>query len=106
MDVPFPVTADGTVYRFEHRNNDALQSTATHQGGGGADYADGVAYQTFGSGTVEGDIDLDFEVNIVPPTPPVPALSEWGLIVLALLLMTLGTVYLIEGNQAERKSFR
>lgn len=93
---PFPVVADGTTYRFEHRNSNTIQSTATQRGGGGADYADGTAYQTFGTGSVENDIDLDFEVNIVPPPPPVPTMGEWGLLILALLLMTCGTLYLIE----------
>lgn len=34
---------------------------------------------------------------VVPPTPSdVPTLSEWGLILLALLLMTAGTLYLVQ----------
>ncbi len=36
-------------------------------------------------------------INIQYPSG-VPTLSEWGLIILALLLMTLGTVYLVQPN--------
>lgn len=43
--------------------------------------------------------------NVVypPPTTEVPTLSEWGLIVLALLLMTLGTLYLLQPNFGGQK---
>ncbi len=40
--------------------------------------------------------NLEFTVQIVPA--PVPTLSEWGLIILALLLMTFGTLYLVQPN--------
>ena len=33
-----------------------------------------------------------YEDLVVLPTPPIPTLSEWGLIVLALLLMTAGKI--------------
>ncbi len=39
--------------------------------------------------------------TIVPYTGGVPTLSEWGLLVLALLLMTLGTLYLLQPNYVE-----
>ena len=37
-----------------------------------------------------------FDLSASPSSPEVPPLSEWGLIVLALLLMTLGTLYLVQ----------
>ncbi|MFK7905019.1 MAG: IPTL-CTERM sorting domain-containing protein, partial [Chitinophagales bacterium] len=33
---------------------------------------------------------------VVASAPGVPTLSEWGLIVLALMLMTAGTLYLVQ----------
>ncbi len=40
----------------------------------------------------------------INPCPTVPTLSQWGLLILALLLMTLGTVYLLQPNsQFSRK---
>lgn len=45
--------------------------------------------------------DMDFEISVQPssaaPTS-IPTLSEWGLIILALLLMTFGTLYLVQPN--------
>ncbi|MFK7905439.1 MAG: IPTL-CTERM sorting domain-containing protein, partial [Chitinophagales bacterium] len=47
----------------------------------------------------------DFSITLTPDAPPasIPTLSEWGLIVLALLFMTLGTLYLVQPNF--RRSF-
>ncbi len=39
----------------------------------------------------------------IPPTP-IPTLSQWGLIILALLLMICGTLYLMQPNFAEEEN--
>ncbi|MEZ4886000.1 MAG: IPTL-CTERM sorting domain-containing protein [Chitinophagales bacterium] len=65
------------------------------------DYGEASRSLVFSSGFAVSSFDLDFEIitqDITPPPPPVPTLSEWGLIVLALLLMTLGTLYLLQPN--------
>ncbi|MEZ4883852.1 MAG: IPTL-CTERM sorting domain-containing protein [Chitinophagales bacterium] len=36
------------------------------------------------------------DVQLTDSTPPVPTLSEWGLLILALLLMTVGTLVLVQ----------
>jgi len=49
---------------------------------------------TFSFGGAIGDCSYDAGGNLVAP-PQVPTLSEWGLLILALLFMTMGTLYLI-----------
>ncbi len=79
----------------------APQSLLSIFGGGGS-----LSPNQYGIGinevTVEGTI---YEVSItLTPNPSggdVPTLSEWGLIVLALLLMTLGTLVLVQPNWRE-----
>ncbi len=95
LDVPF-VTSDGTTYRFVVKNEDgysAMRISTTNDFGGGSQSL------VFSSGFAVSSYDLDFEIitqDITPPpTPTVPTLSEWGLIVLALLLMISGTLYLL-----------
>ncbi len=97
LNSPFPVVA-GNDYAFEIENSAGtswdLQMNSID------DYTDGYLYQhTNGSFNDFGQAaDLDFEVNIQPSSsnPEVPTLSEWGLIILALLLMTLGALYLVQ----------
>ena len=36
------------------------------------------------------------DVSAIPEKPEVPTLSQWGLIILALLLLTFGTIYLVQ----------
>jgi len=64
---------------------------------GGNPYADGNFYTNPGFNSFP-TADIAFEIIACPSTsnPEVPTLSEWGLIILALLLMTLGTVYLVQ----------
>ncbi len=109
LSTPFPVIA-GNNYAFEVENGGGndwnfLLSTAN-------DYADGNLYQDvpafggFNSFSGAPNADLDFEVNIQPSSSSstdVPTLSEWGLIILALLLMTLGTLYLVQPNWRESR---
>jgi len=40
--------------------------------------------------------NINGDITVIPPE--VPTLSEWGLILLALLLMTFGTLYLVQPN--------
>ena len=54
---------------------------------------------------ITGNAPVDGAVPAIEPLdssgcgcPSVPTMSEWGLLILALLLMTLGTVYLIQPN--------
>ena len=88
---PFPVTTTNT-YRFIVDNTSGDVRLRL-----GQPYSDGSRVQ---NNNLQGN-DLDFEVVIQPPSlnPDVPTLSEWGLIILALLLMTLGTIYLIQSKK-------
>lgn len=97
LNNPFPVLDDGTLYRLavtNTTNNFAMRVNVP------SDYADGDFVNRFNN--YNSDFDLDFEVNIQPPSSSnptsVPTLSQWGLIILALLLMTLGTLYLVQPN--------
>lgn len=44
-------------------------------------------------------VDFYLQTASIVQTSSIPTLSEWGLIVLALLLMTLGTLYLVQLNK-------
>ncbi len=46
--------------------------------------------------------DFMFQLTDPSSNPKVPTLSEWGLIILALLLMTLGVLYLVQPNWRRR----
>jgi hypothetical protein len=77
----FPVT-NGNVYAFEVEASAVfrLRRNSTN------DYADGQRYfatPTFFSSTSS---DFDFGV-VISPAPTIPTLSQWGLIVLALLFL-------------------
>jgi len=50
-----------------------------------------------GEGTIEGTV-YEISITLTSSGGNVPTLSEWGLIILALLLMTLGTLYLVQWN--------
>ncbi|MFK7908644.1 MAG: IPTL-CTERM sorting domain-containing protein [Chitinophagales bacterium] len=101
MATPFPVSS-GTTYRFVVDNT----SGDTQLRFTGNEYADGNLV-TGGNGYANPN-DLDFEINMtisaVAPTG-IPTLSEWGLIVLALLFMTMGTLYLVQPNFRGRLGF-
>ena len=57
--------------------------------------------------TVVTSFNCDPATTLSFPTPPtpssVPTLSEWGLLILALLLMTLGTLYLVQPMMSKEK---
>lgn len=99
LATPFPIS-DGTLYRFfiDFPANNFLRLQTGNDYTGGNFVADNLS--------LSASVDLDFQINTQPPsaTPPatdVPTLSEWGLIILALLLMTLGTLYLVQPNFRE-----
>lgn len=95
LSTPFAVTA-GQTYAFEIRLAGSLSLASCTT----CTYPDGNRYTTSTNNTSltnEPAIDFNFSVTIVE-ADSVPTLSEWGLIVLALLLMTLGTVYLLKPN--------
>ncbi|MFK7907760.1 MAG: hypothetical protein AB8B69_21655 [Chitinophagales bacterium] len=87
--IPFSVLNDGTIYRF------AIASpTPSFIKRHLDDYS--------GGSLIEPDYnpdslyDIDFEIAIQPTSADVPTLSEWGLLILALSFMTLGTLYLLQ----------
>ena len=84
LSVPFPVLNDGTLYRFEATNTTGSSAFDFI----GSDYPDGV-FTNHASSHVS-DFDLDFEIQIAVAAAAVPTLGEWGLILLALLLLVFG----------------
>ena len=90
LDTPYPVSDDGTLYRFSITNTSNSYRLAREND----NYADGTLIDE--SGNQDAAYDLDFEVSIQASPTPIPTLSEWSLIILALLLMTLGTLYLVQ----------
>ncbi len=98
LSTPFAVTS-GSVYVFEVQSTtNSLNLAAVST----SDYADGSLYFDNGGGfnALSNSYDLDFSVEI--SSVDVPTLSQWGLIILALLLMTLGTLYLVQPNLQQR----
>ncbi len=92
LATPFPIS-NGTVYRFfiDFPANNFLRLQTGNDYAGGDFVADNSTHVV---GT-----DLDFQINTQAPSASpagIPTLSEWGLIILALLLMTLGTLYLVQ----------
>ena len=88
LGTPFPVVDDGTMYRMVVTNttgNFILQNNS------GNDYPDGVFVEK--PSTYNATQDLDFRIRTQPVANLVPTLSEWGLIILALLIMTMGMLY-------------
>ena len=99
LSLPFPVIAS-TIYAFDITFGDTYHPLSTNLSQG-SDYDGGQYYQLFGSFSTFSTFNTDnnFEVCISPASSgaaDVPTLSEWGLLILALLLMTLGTVYLLQ----------
>jgi len=98
----FPALDNGTLYRFAVKNTTGgfvrVRGTAAN------DYPDGTLI--FPSGNPISNADMDFEVNMsssIAPQNNVPTLSQWGLIILALLFMTSGTLYLLQSHFEEQK---
>ncbi|MGB0932544.1 MAG: IPTL-CTERM sorting domain-containing protein, partial [Chitinophagales bacterium] len=92
LNTPFAVNA-GTIYAVEFEavpfNSIDIKYASSN------DYPTGQYYDD-DTGSVT-SLDYDFGVTIQPSsTPTVPTLSEWGLIILALSFMTLGTLYLLQ----------
>ncbi len=97
LDTPFPVVK-GMLYRFVVAFEAGGQIRLSYNSGGD-EYTDGHYVQ--GNPSYQNQYwmngDLDFQVAIQSPAnPSVPTLSEWGLIILALSFMTLGTLYLVQ----------
>lgn len=88
LTAPFPVQNDGTLYRFVATNTTggsvlAFQTGDDFAGGGVMDHANNfIAAQ-----------DIDFGM-VIDPGNLVPTLSEWGLIILALLIMNIIMLYI------------
>ncbi|MEZ4885319.1 MAG: IPTL-CTERM sorting domain-containing protein [Chitinophagales bacterium] len=101
LNTPFPVTA-GNDYAFDITPGGDLSITAQQLP---SDEPSGIAYVIFGSFAQFTSHDLDFGVAIsaaAGPAAAIPTLSQWGLIILALLLMTAGTLYLVQPNVEEK----
>lgn len=101
LSTPFPVSS-GTLYRFVVDNTSAdtrLRFTSNEYAGGAL---------VIGSSVHANLNDLDFEIIIQPSSTSssaeVPTLSEWGLIILALMLMTAGTLVLVQPKTESQKS--
>ncbi len=115
LTTPFAVTS-GTSYAFGLHNFNITSGVAqiyTNNPSSGTSnpYAGGEAFQ-INNGQTNTEISVgqagnsDMFFTVVHGTPPVvannvPTLSQWGLIVLALLLMTFGTLYLVNINRRE-----
>jgi len=97
----FPVSS-GTTYRFVVDNtsgNTRIRFTNN-------DYADGNLI-THANGYATSN-NLDFEINMTSAAPTsagIPTLSEWGLIILALSFMTMGTLYLVQPKFGSKFGF-
>ncbi len=96
LPTPFPVIG-GQTYTLEY------QSAATNivvVGCNACDYPDGNRYFAIPGGAFVSQpaFDMIFSVTIATAPSSIPTLSEWGLIILALLLMTFGTLYLINSQ--------
>ncbi len=98
---PFPVLDDGTIYRYAiQANPTGVSNVRIKSDHPNNTYAGG---QAVGSSGSYASYDFNFQVQIEPSSSggDVPTLSEWGLIILALLLMTLGTLVLVQPNWRE-----
>ncbi len=97
LSPPFAVT-NGNDYVFEiERGSSTIEFVKSIPG----DEPTGEVYHSLnGTFSNQSTRDLDFEVQVsfASSGGDVPTLSEWGLIILALLLMTLGTLYLVQPN--------
>lgn len=103
LNPPFPVTA-GNDYAFELKDGSGYICPKSNFP---SDYPNGFYYDGFnGAFSPLVVADLDFEVAISPAASPaaaaIPTVGEWGLLILALLFMTLGTLYLVQPNVEER----
>ncbi|MFK7907765.1 MAG: IPTL-CTERM sorting domain-containing protein [Chitinophagales bacterium] len=92
LTTPFPIQNDGTIYRFAVAGTAGdFQTRRTYD-----DYPDG---NVMNQSNVPLTSDMDFEISVQPSSAApasIPTLSEWGLIILALSFMTLGTLYLVQ----------
>ena len=88
LTTPFPVQNDGTLYRLVVANTTGNIVLAFQSGN---DFAGGDVVQH--TNVCDGTQDLDFGMIIQPNT--VPTLSEWGLIILALLIMNMVMLYVV-----------
>lgn len=85
-DKVIPETAVAGIHKLEFwRRSGTLTNLSLKVAGGSFD----VPAETFSVCTVEACIP-------VPPTPPIPTMSEWGLLIFGLLVLNLGVYYLIK----------
>ncbi len=107
-DGSFDIAASGLASGTNLNVTGTGLDVAMNFGSGIIEFPGSVSSLTFtpSSSTPGGVIELTFGTG---PTPliassggDVPTLSEWGLIVLALLLMTLGTLYLLKPSVQRR----
>ncbi len=104
LDTPFLVVA-GNTYTFYFGSNTATTSnTLAFLKDSSNPYAGGHVWYNNSEWTSSGDLNFTVTTNsaCVSSGGDVPTLSEWGLIILALLLMTLGTLYLVQPNWRRR----
>ncbi len=94
---PLPVLNDGSQYLVEFATTAASNATTDAFANGG-----GTGGGFYG-GSIDTNFDTDVAIIVTSPAlaPDVPTLSEWGLILLALLLMTFGTLYLVRENREQ-----
>ena len=100
---PLPVTGGDTMYFYLEGGppNGSNGSQVFLDGSQNDPYPDGVViqgvspglppYVQYFYGTTE---DLNFNIEIVGPSTPVPTLSQWGQIILCLLILCLGAIVL------------
>lgn len=91
LPTPYSVNS-GSTYRFTW-TTDFIGSWGCRATTGGSDYPDGGF--TGGSSFIS-DWDLDFELTIQPPTPLIPTMGEWALITLALIILSMGVIYVMQ----------
>ena len=99
LPTPFSVNS-GSTYRFSWTTDFVGQwGCRTTEGGG--DYPDGAMT---GGSTLFTDRDVDFEITIQPPTPVIPTMGEWALILFGLIVLSIGAVSLMKWEQKRRNN--
>lgn len=98
LTTPFPVVS-GSLYfvEFGSTTTTALRTDAFN-----AAVGTGGFFRSSTSAKVDPRYDTNVQFIITAPPADVPTLSQWGLIILALMFMTMGTLYLIQPNMEEK----
>ncbi len=92
---PFPVTS-GTLYRMQFNSNTVSPNVIKLDMSSASNYTGGNVFDDIGATAV--GLDLNFSITLSPPTTnvPIPTLSQWGLMIFALLILNLGLVLIQE----------